>query len=173
MPLPLEDSRWLTLKTAYRGGCDELVVWLQKAYDDGMTKSVLGDIINEIAHQGDTSEAMYAVVPHLLAMTEVAGPRAAHDLLINAGLIHCLSQVPGAIQCPDDLKGDFARSATVGREKLMEMLTSAVDFDEFKYEVAALAGFMGHGRFGLVVEGVEFFEDQFYHSAFEDPIPGV
>jgi hypothetical protein len=171
MPLPVQDSRWTTLTTAYGGGCDELIAWLRLAYEQGMTDDLLGDIINEIQHQGETSEAMYAVAPHLLALAEAADPKAAQQFAIHAGLIHCASQTKSAVPCPDDLRVDFDRSAAVGREMLMRMLPAAKDLDDFKYEVAALAGFMGHGRFGLVIEGLEFFEDQFYHPAFEEPIP--
>jgi hypothetical protein len=159
------------LTTAYGGGCDELIAWLRLAYDQGMTDDRLGDIINEIQHQGDTSEAMYAVAPHLLALAEATHPKAAHQFVIHAGLIHCASQTKSAVQCPDDLRAEFDSSAEVGREMLMRMLPAAEDLDDFKYKVAALAGFMEHGRFGLVIEAVEFFDDQFYHSAFEEPIP--
>lgn len=38
----------------------KVVVWLKDAYDTGMTSELLGSLINEIQHQGDPSEAMYA-----------------------------------------------------------------------------------------------------------------
>lgn len=170
MTLCLDDSRWSTLTTAYGGGCDELLSWLRHAYAEGMTDERLGDIINEVQHQGDTSEAMYAVAPHLLALAAAAAPKMARELAIHAGLIHCSSQTLNAIKCPEDLRTDFDRSAEIGRQRLIAILPSAQSFD-LKYDFAALAGFMGHGRFGLVVEGIEFFEDQFYQSAFEEPIP--
>jgi hypothetical protein len=106
-----------------------------------------------------------------LALAEAADAKAAHQFVIHAGLIHCASQTKSAVRCPDDLSAEFDTSAALGREMLMRLLPVAKDVDDFKCEVAALAGFMGHGRFGLVIEGVEFFEDQFYHSAFEEPIP--
>ncbi len=136
-----------------------------------MTDERLGDIINEVQHQGDTSEAMYAVSPHLLTLAEAAEPKMARDLVIHAGLIHCSSQTLNAVDCPEDLRAEFEQSAEIGRQRLMETLPSAQSFDDMKYDFAALAGFMGHGRFGLVIEGIEFFEDQFYQSAFEEPIP--
>ena len=171
MTLALDDSRWSTLTTAYGGGCDELLGWLRHAYAEGMTDEHLGDIINEVQHQGDTSDSMYAVAPHLLTLADGAEPKMARHMLIHAGLIHCSSQTLNAIECPPDLRAGFERSAAIGRQSMMEILPSAQDFDDLKYDFAALAGFMGHGRFGLVIEGIEFFEDQFYQSAFEDPIP--
>ena len=173
MTLALDNSRWSTLTTAYGGGCDELLGWLRHAYAEGMTDERLGDIINEVQHQGDTSEAMYAVAPHLLALADSAAPKMARELAIHAGLIHCSSQTLNAVGCPEDLRAEFDQSAETGRRRLMETLPSAQCFDDMKYDFAAIAGFMGQGRFGLVIEGIEFFEDQFYQSAFEEPIPNA
>ena len=173
MILSLNDPRWMTLSTAYGSACEQVVVWLRQAYAEGVAGDILGNIINEIQHQGDTSEAMYAVAPHLLMLAESAEPSIARQLDIHAGLIHCASQTSNAVQCPDDLKAEFIQSATLGRRRVTEWLQVAEGLDDFKYGVAALAGFVGHGRFGRVLEGIEFFKGQFYYSGLDDPIPEV
>ncbi|MDO9484187.1 MAG: hypothetical protein Q8Q84_12530 [Hydrogenophaga sp.] len=173
MTLALDNSRWLTLATAYGSDSEQVVGWLREAYAHGMQEEMLGDLINEIQHQGDTSEAMYAVAPHLLALAETAESGMARQLDIHAGLIHCASQVNGAVQCPEDLKVEFMLSASIGKHRIAGWIQTAEALDDFKYAVAALAGFLGHGRFGFVIEGVEFYNDQFYHAGVDDPIPGA
>jgi len=66
--IPLDDARWDDLKTAYHRHCGELLEWLHVAYNGNLTNDLLGDVINEIQHQGDTSTSMYAVAPHLLEL---------------------------------------------------------------------------------------------------------
>ena len=43
--------------------------------------------------------------------------------------------------------------------------------DDFKYLVAALAGFMGYGRFGMLIEGFDLFEGRFHHNSLDEPFP--
>ncbi len=164
MPLPLDDARWLSLKTAYAMPATDVVEWLETAYRSGITRELLGEIINEIQHQGDTSEAMYAAVPHLLALSEGCGQEMANDLIVGAGLICAASQSEAAIPCPADLTVELELSKKIGRKLAIEQLANDHEFDNFKYLLAALAGFSGHGRFGRIIEGFDFFENQFHHT---------
>lgn len=171
MPIPFDDLRWDTLTTAYDLPCDEILDWLHTAYSGDLTSDLFGDMINEIQHQGDTSSAMYAVAPHLVALSQVySGDRGRH-LIVHAGLIHASSQSPSAIACPTELISEFQSSALLGRGIILQYLPDASEFDDFKFLIAALAGFMSYGRFGRLIEGIEFFEDQFHHDCLDGPFP--
>ena len=170
MPLPLNDDRWKTLWTAYKSpDCDELIEWLSAAYKSGMSDELLGDIINEIQHQGDTSQAMYAVAPHLLAIASTCEGEIAVQLIVSAGLIHAYAQSENAVVCPPDLLDEFEESKIIGRKMVLIQLEEKHDFDNFKSLLASLSGFCNHGRFGRLIEGFELFENQFHHGLLDTP----
>lgn len=171
MPISLDAPEWSELTTAYGTSCNQVIRWLRTAYLSGMTSDLLGDIVNEIQHQGDTSPAMYAVAPHLVALASNGENPMSRDLIVQAGLIHASAQTPAAESCPPELLEQFQLSAVAGRQSALRLLSELQDFDNFKYLVAALSGFMGHGRFGLILEKFELFEGQFHHVSLDDPIP--
>ncbi|HZR35323.1 MAG TPA: hypothetical protein VFA75_08090 [Nevskia sp.] len=85
MPLPLTDPRWSELCSSY-GTCGDVVALLREAYDaGGLSGDRLGDLINEVQHQGDTSTAMYAVAGHLIELAAGATAGDALTLLSEAG----------------------------------------------------------------------------------------
>ena len=170
MSLPLDDNCWLKLKTAYKLPATDVVEWLGTAYRSGMTDELLGDIINDVQHQGDTSEAMYAVLPHLLTLSQTCVGELAAQMIIHAGLICASSQSQSAIPCPPDLESDFVAAKEVGRRMALTQLAHDHKFDTFKYLLAALAGFSGHGRFGRILEGFDLYENQFHHALLDDPL---
>lgn len=171
MPLPLTDPRWNDLQTSY-GGVEDVIAWLKEAEQvGGLSDERLGDLINEVQHQGDTTTAMYAVAPYLIWLARNATPEMALNLLCHAGLIYAESSRAGAVQCPDFLQDEFDAFASEGALLLSSLIPKASDFDSFKYAVAGLAGFMGHHAFGRLLTGFDFFEGKFYHSAYEDPFP--
>lgn len=169
MPLPLDDDRWRTLITAYRMPATDVVEWLATAYRSGMTDNLLGNIINDVQHQGDTSEAMYAAASHLLALSQECDGKLALQLIIQAGLICASSQSETAVPCPSDLELEFATTKELGRRMALAQLANDHDFDNFKYLLAALSGFSGHGRLGRIIEGFDFYENQFHHSLLDHP----
>jgi len=74
MPLPLADPRWSELHGCYNG-TDDAVAWLTEAYEQGgLSDERLGDLINEVQHQGDKSTAMSAVATHLIELARRAPP---------------------------------------------------------------------------------------------------
>ena len=171
MPLALADPRWSELNSSYNGTRD-IVAWLTEAYERGrLTDERLGDLINEVQHQGDTSTAMYALAGHLLELARATSPKDALPLLIHAGIIHANSTAPGAVPCPAFLSEEFVASASDGAAMLSPLLPLASDFDTYKWAVAALAGFMGQHPFARFLDGLEFFEDQFHHHLFNGPFP--
>ena len=169
MPLPLDDNRWNTLKTAYKMPATDVVEWLDAAYRTGMTDELLGDIINDVQHQGDTSEAMYPTASHLLALAEKCDGNLALQMIIQAGLTCASSQSEKAVPCPSDLESEFVITKELGRRMALSQLALDHDFENFKYLLAALAGFSGHGRFGRIIEGFDLYEDQFHHALLDDP----
>jgi hypothetical protein len=170
MPLALTDSRWNDLRSSY-GDTADVVAWLTEAQEDGLSDERLGDVINEVQHQGDTSTAMYAVATHLIALARRATPEAALPLLTHAGVIYANSDRPGAVPCPGFLEEDFAASATEGAQMLAPLLPLAVEFEEYKWAVAGLAGFIGHHSFGRFLDGLDLFEGQFHHVRLDGPFP--
>jgi hypothetical protein len=170
MPLELTDSRWKKLKSGY-GGIADVVAWLKEAGQGNLSSELIGNLVNEVRHQGDTSTAMYAVAPHLISLAHQAPPEKALILLTHAGLIYASSDSPGAVQCPSFLREEFTASALEGAASLAPRLPLAKGFDTFKYAVAALAGFTGHRAFARFLDGLDFFEGQFHHSLLDEPFP--
>ncbi len=170
MPLSLDNNRWHTLKTAYKMPATEVAEWLATAYRSGMTDELLGEIINDVQHQGDTSEAMYATASHLLALSQNGSGDLAYQMIIQAGLICAASQSKIAIPCPPDLESEFQTTKELGRKMALLLLAHDHEFDNFKYLLAALAGFSGHGRFGRIIEGFDLYENQFHHALLDDPL---
>jgi len=170
MPLDLNDKRWSTLKTAYQTPASEVAESLAIAYRSGISEELLGNIINEVQHQGDTSEAMYAVAPHLLELSKMHDGDLGLQLLLHTGLICGSSQLEGAVACPIDLIAEFEGLAEQGRRLTLKFLEDVHDFEDFKYLLAALAGFSNQGRFGKVIEGFDLFENKFFHVLLDEPL---
>jgi len=171
MPLPLSDPRWSELDGSYNG-TEDIVAWLTEAYEGGgLSSERLGDLINEVQHQGDTSTAMYAVAPHLIELARHASPEQALTLLTQAGLIHAASEGRGAVPCPAFLRDDFTASALEGAKMLSPLLPLAMDFDAYKSSVAGIAGFMGHHDFARFLDGLDIYEGQFHHVFLDEPFP--
>ena len=170
MPLSLDDNRWHTLKTAYKMPATDVVEWLGTAYRSGMSDELLSDIINDVQHQGDTSEAMYPTASHLLALAQNGNEVLSLQMIIHAGLTCASAQSPTAVPCPTDLESEFANTKEIGRKMALSQLVCDHEFDNFKYLLAALAGFSGHGRFGRIIEGFDLYENQFHHPLLDDPL---
>jgi hypothetical protein len=171
MPLSLTDPRWRELRSSYNG-TGNVVAWLAEAYEQGdLSDERLGDMINEVQHQGGTSTAMYAVVPHLMELARNAPPPKALALLTHAGLIHAHSDGPGAVPCPPFLRDDFAASASEGAKMLAPLLPLARGFDAYKWAVAGLAGFTGHHSFARFLDGLDLYNGQFHHVLLDGPFP--
>lgn len=170
MALPLTDPRWHELQGSY-GGVADILAWLTEAKATGLTRERLGDLINEVQHQGDTTTAMYAVAGHLIELATWARPQDALDMLIHADLIYARSDGPYAAPCPLFLQADFQAAATVGAQMLSPLLSLAAEFDHYKWAVAGLAGFLGHNRFARFLEDLDFYEDRFHHTLLDEPFP--
>jgi len=171
MPLPLTDPRWSELHSSYNG-TEDVVAWLTEAYEQGgISHERLGDLINEVQHQGGTSSAMYAVAIHLVELARRASPQHALTLLTHAGIIHACSDGPCSTPCPAFLREDFVSSASDGAKMLSPLLPLAIDFDAYKWAVAGLAGFLGHRSFARFLDGLDFFEGKFHHQLIGGPFP--
>ena len=171
MPLSLTDSRWRDLQASY-GTAQDVVTWLKEAYESGgFSDERLGDLVNEVQHQGDTSTAMYAVAMHLIELARKAPAKTALSLLTHAGVIYANSQSPRAVACPEFLREEFAASASAGAELLSPLLPQATEFDEYKWAVAGLAGFVGHHSFARFLDGLDLYEGQFHHIMLDKPFP--
>ncbi len=170
MPLSLTDPRWSDLQGSY-GGTQNVVAWLSEAQQGGLSSERLGDLINEVQHQGDTSTAMYAVATHLIALADRATPEQALTFLTHAGIIYADSDRVGAVECPAFLRKEFIASAPEGAKMLSPLLRLATDFDSYMWAVAGLAGFMGHHSFGRFLGGLNFYEGQFHHTLLDEPFP--
>ena len=136
-----------------------------------MSSERLGDLINEVQHQGGTSTAMYAVATHLIALAHRASPEYALTLLTHAGVIYANSDSLGAVSCPAFLQEEFAASASEGAKMLSPLLPLATGFDAYKWAVAGLAGFMGHHSFARFLDGLDLYAGQFHHVLLDQPFP--
>ena|ERR1051326_188301 len=171
MPLPLTAPRWSELHSSYNG-TDDVVAWLTEAYErGGLSGERLGDLINEVQHQGGTSTAMYAVAIHLIALARRATPEQALTLLTHAGLIYANAAGHGAVPCPVFLREEFRASASEAAKMLAPLLPLATDFDAYKWAVSGLAGFIGQNEFARFLEGLDFYECRFHHMLIGGPFP--
>jgi len=159
------------LHTSYNG-IEDVVAWLTEGYaQGGLSSERLGDLINEVQHQGGTSSAMFAVAIHLIELARRASPQDALTLLTHAGIIHACSDGPCSTPCPAFLREDFVSSASDGAKMLSPHLPLATDFDAYKWAVAGLAGFLGHHRFARFLDGLDFYEGKFHHRSIGGPFP--
>lgn len=170
MPLPLTDPRWSELHSSYNG-TDDVVAWLTEAYEQGLSSERLGDLINDVQHQGGTSSAMFAVATHLIELARRAPPQDALTLLTHAGIIYASTDGPCSTPCPAFLREDFVSSASDGAKMLSPLLPLATDFDAYKWAVAGLAGFLGHRSFARFLDGLDFYEGKFHHQLIGGPFP--
>ena len=171
MPLSLTDPRWSELRSGY-GGTEDVVAWLTEAQQEGgLSSGRLGDLINEVQHQGGTSTAIYAVATHLIALAHRAKSEDALTLLTHAGVIYANSDSPGAVSCPAFLQEEFAASALDGAKMLAPLLPSVTDFDDYKWAVAGLAGFIGQHSFARFLDGLDLYEGRFHHALLDQPFP--
>jgi hypothetical protein len=172
MPLALTDPRWNELRSSY-GDITDIVAWLTEAQQNGLSNDRLGDVINEVQHQGGTSTAMYAVATHLIALAHRSTPEVALALLTHAGMIYANSEGSGVVPCPEFLQHEFAASASIGAKMLAPLIPLATNFDSLKWAIAALAGFMGHYSFARFLDGLDLYQGQFHHSLLDEPFPPV
>lgn len=171
MPLSLTDPRWSELRSSY-GDTKDVVAWLTEAQQNGgLSSGRLGDLINEVQHQGDTCTAMYAVAVHLIDLARRATPEEALTLLTHAGVIYADSDKPGAVSCPAFLQEEFTASASDGGKLLAPLLLLATDFDTYKWAVAGLAGFIGQHSFARFLDGLDLYEGRFHHVFLDEPFP--
>lgn len=170
MPLALTNPRWNELRSSY-GDTGDIVAWLTEAYEHGFSDEREGDLINEVQHQRGTSTAMYAVATHLIALARLTSPEWALRLLTDAGIIYANSGRADTVPCPEFLREEFIASASEGAQMLTELLPLAVEFDQFKWAVAGLAGFMGHDKFARFLDGLDLHEGRFHHILLDGPFP--
>lgn len=171
MTLELNDPRWNDLEGSY-GGVADVLIWLNKAYEQGgLTDELLGNLINEVQHQGDSSSAMYAVAPHLIELSINAEPRLKIALLTHAGVIFAEGEKDGRADCPDFIEDDFLACAPHGAGLLAPILAETEDFQEFQWAVAALAGFLGHDLFARLLGNLELYEGEFHYALINDTLP--
>jgi hypothetical protein len=171
MPLPLNDPRWNELRSSY-GDTADVVAWLTEAEQEGgLSDERLGDLINEVRHQGGTSTAMYAVAIHLISLARRARPEATLSLLSEAGLIYADSHRQNAVPCPTFLKREFDAGAPEGARLLAPLLPLAADFGTFKAAVTGLAGFIGQHDFAWFLYDLDYYEGRFHHRLIGGPFP--
>jgi hypothetical protein len=173
MLIALDDKRWSELQTAYHQPCDDLLAWLQTAYNGELTSDLLGDIINDIQHQGDTSTSMYGVAPHLLELATRYNAEMSRELVVHSGLVYASSTAHDAMPCPSSIADEFGQSAKRGLELAAALLIEDFDDTWFKYLLAAIAGFAGHGRIGRFLEGIEFTDEGIWCPYLDDPISDI
>ena len=170
MTLSLTDSRWSELPGSY-GRSTDVVKWLAEAKEAGsISDERLGDLVNEVAHQGDGSLALYAVVPYFVEFAKNADTKEAVALLTHAGLLCADADRAKTRPCPEFLASEYRQAAIEGARLLAPLLPEANDFDGFKYAVAATAGFLGNWEFARFLDTLEFYENQFHHPWFEKPM---
>ena len=171
MPLDLNDPRWQELNSSY-GDVSDVVAWLSEACaEGGLSDERRGDLINEIQHQDGTCTAMYAVALHFVALARDGDDLSALQLLTDAGLIYASAGRPDAVPCPAFLRDEFIQTAPGAARALSELLPQALEFDRFKYGVAALAGFLGHDKFARFLDGLDLHEGRFYHTLLGGAFP--
>lgn len=170
MPLDLADPSWSELPGSY-GHSEDVVRWLAEALKSGsLCGELLGDLVNEVAHQGDASLALYAVVPYFIEFARNAETEEAITLLTHAGLL-CADADRAMIRpCPEFVLAEYREAAREGAQLLAALLPEADGFDTLKFAIAALVGFIGHWELTRFFETLELYENKFHHPWFEKPM---
>ncbi|MEL7312390.1 MAG: hypothetical protein AAFN07_12810 [Pseudomonadota bacterium] len=132
----------------------------------------MGDLVNEAAHQGDASLAIYGVVPYLVEFALYADSQAERvRLLTHAGLL-CADLRRAALENPDEdfVVTQYNSAKTQGAQMLSTLLVKLSDFSDFQYGIAALAGFLDKWEIARVLETLELFEGKLHHPWFQRPV---
>ena len=169
MPLDLDDPRWANLATSYRRIRPTLEA-LKRAYASGMTDADLGEILNEVNHQGDITEALYAVAPHFVELALLHPCKIADEMIIHLGLIHADTSDLPETDCPDFLRDDFLASKAAGLQLLLRRLPGVSGFEDVKYCLNAIAGFLGEGRIARVLYDLDLHEAKLWLCGMDDPL---
>jgi len=135
-----------------------------------MTDDDLGDILNEVHHQGDITDALYAVAPHFVEIALLHPGKIADEMIIHLGLIHAETSPLEEVDCPDFLRSDYIESRDRGLALLLKKLPEARGFVDVKYRLNAIAGFMGEWRLANVLYGLDLFKDQLWLTGMDDPL---
>lgn len=134
-PLSPESDRWAELSHAYGPASDipELLRRLIESPDDG----VWSDLCGSVVHQGDVSEAAYAVLPHVVAAAQATPAKARIMHLAFATTV-----IAGRIRrpCPSDLQSEFDAAVNVVSDIALSTLSNATLQDpELPYVLSAIA----------------------------------
>ena len=123
-PLSLDSIRWAQLTHAY-GSAADTPKMLQQLYES--PDDMWSDLYGSVVHQGDVSEAAYAVLPHVVAAARTVP---VEDRLMY--LCFAASVLNGRERqvCPSDLMTEYDNSVEAVRGMAMEALNSVKFQDE-------------------------------------------
>jgi hypothetical protein len=142
------------LRSSY-GACDNVVRLLNRAYESPLTSEELGDLVNEVNHQGDPSTAALATATHPVELSASAPDELARDYLIHAGLMLATGALPGAPPHPNFLADEIAQCRESGARRLSAFFPLAQARDDYVYVAAGMAGFLGHHDLALVLSNMD------------------
>ncbi len=133
-PLSLDSIRWAQLRHAY-GRATDTPALLRRLYES--PDDVWSELCGSVVHQGDVSEAAYAVLPHVMAAAKSvpARDRTMH-LAFAASALDGRERKP----CPDDLRAEYESAVAIARDLAMETLqTAELPDSELPYIFEAIA----------------------------------
>ncbi|MEO8623839.1 MAG: hypothetical protein ABI625_22350 [bacterium] len=138
-PLDLASARWRGLLQAYGSAEDipRLVEALATIDDEGQRAELWFGAWATLCPEGRVYTAAYAVVPHLLALTEAQGAADRVAAIHIAAEVETLRHVSGAPPIPDDLVHSYAAAIESLPAKVAEL--SSVPWDAAIAQVMAAA----------------------------------
>lgn len=162
--LSLDDPRWYELRGGYSRPDRYLPALRRLSVDPAAGPSVVGEFNREnyVCHQYSVYQATLAVVPHFVHAAGRLPPPGRSELLSAAGFYALLLGVPFASRevpdPPPDLVADYERAVRAALPLAGEALAappSGADSERDMLRLmAAVAGFRGQSRVGVLLEEV-------------------
>jgi hypothetical protein len=153
--LDLNDPRWNSLSSTYTSGA-VVSALLGKLESGTLEASERDQLLQELCHQYDSTEAGYAAVSHLIRASHGRPPGEAFELLSFAAHIVSCGQRETSDLIPDFLADDLTEAQQVGLAATLALLSRQLPSpNDVRYFLAALASFLGRHELYFLLEGAD------------------
>jgi hypothetical protein len=151
--LDLNDPRWTSLSSTYTSGA-VVSTLLSKLESGTLDASEKDQLLQELCHQYDSTEAGYAAVPHLIRASHGRPPEEELELLSFAAHIVSCGQRETSDLIPDFLAADLAAAQQDGLAAALALMSrEPPDPNYVRYRLATLASFLGRHELYFLLEG--------------------
>jgi hypothetical protein len=153
--LDLSDPRWSALSSTYTSGA-VVSVLLGKLESGTLDASEKEQLLQELCHQYDSTEAGYAAVTHLIRASHGRPPDEGLELLSFAAHIMSCGQRETSDLIPDFLAADLTAAQQDGLAATLALMSRQSPEPTYvRYFLATLASFLGRHELYFLLEGAD------------------